>query len=153
MNKKTQKTVTEHDFSKKNKVSVWASQYPYEEIPDEYFEETFSNKGLRAKNSWSNNYKLKFFLPENMETNGTAEGMILIKEAAGECSFSNSYMDVLMSKARKAKLEEVTWIILLFDYEFSARLAGVDRDEYTQYLGAFNYDPEAESLYEIDEDE
>jgi len=34
-----------YDFSKKTKVSVWISKYPYEDIPDQYFEESFSNKG------------------------------------------------------------------------------------------------------------
>ena len=140
-----------HDFSKKNKVSVWASQHPYEEIPDEYFEETFSRNNTRATNRWSNNFKLKYFMPENMETNGTMEVLVSIKQVAGECSFSSSYIDVLMSKARKKKLEEVSWIVLLFEHEYSMKTAGVEKDDYLTFLGAFDYDDEAENLYEIEE--
>lgn len=144
------KTEQGHDFTKKKKVSVWVSEHPYEDIPDEYFEETFSKKGKRATNAWSSGFNLNYFKPENMETNGTQTGTVSIKKAAGECSFSSSYIDVLMSKARKKKLENITWIIMLFEYEYSAKLSGVEKDKYTTFLGAFTYDDEAENLFEID---
>ncbi|MFT7300454.1 MAG: hypothetical protein ACI89Z_000911 [Porticoccus sp.] len=139
-----------HDFSKKHKVSVWASQHPYEDVPDVYFEETFSRNNTRAKNSWSNNFNLQFFNPENIETNGSHDGRVNIEKAAGECSFSSSYINVLMSKARKKKLEEVTWIILLFECEYSPKVSGVDKDNYMSFLGAFDYDDGADNLYEMD---
>jgi hypothetical protein len=88
-------------FNTKGKVSVWASQYPYADIPDDYFEETFSKKGSRAKNSWSDNYKIRYFDPKQMETNGAHTGTIDMHEAAGGCSCSSSYIVNLMSKAKK----------------------------------------------------
>ncbi|MAC48553.1 immunity 22 family protein [Oceanospirillum beijerinckii] len=138
------------DFSKKNKVSVWASQHPYADIPDEYFEETFSRNNTRATNLWSNNFKLKFFLPDNMETNGSLDGLVDIRQAAGECSFSESYMPQLMSKARKNKMEQVSWIVLLFECEYSLRQTNISKDEYLTFLGAFDYDSDAPSLFEVE---
>jgi len=138
------------DFSKKNKVSVWASQHPYADIPDEYFEETFSRNNTRATNRWSNNFKLKFFLPDNMETNGSLDGLVDIRQAAGECSFSESYMPQLMSKARKNKMEQVSWIVLLFECEYSLRQTNISKDEYLTFLGAFDYDSDAPSLFEVE---
>ena len=143
-------TGTRHDFSKKGKVSVWASQHPYEDVPDEYFEETFSRNNTRATNTWSANFNLQFFNPENMETNGANEGTVSINKAAGECSFSSSYIEVLMSKARKKKLEEVSWIVLLFEYEYSPKVSGVDKDNYMTFLGAFDYDDGADNLFEVE---
>jgi len=139
---------SKNDFSKKRKVSVWVSQYPYKDIPDEYFEETFSRNKTRATNRWSDNFNLKFFHPDNMETNGVYEGVVKIKKAAGECSFSTSYIEVLMSKARKKQLEDVTWIVMLFEYEYSLKISGIDKDQYMTFLGAFDYDDGAENLYE-----
>ncbi len=138
------------DFSKKNKVSVWASQHPYADIPDEYFEETFSRNNTRATNRWSNNFKLKFFLPDNMETNGTMDGLVDIRQAAGECSFSESYMPQLMSKARKNKMEQVSWIVLLFECEYSLRQTNISKDDYLTFLGAFDYDSDADSLFDVE---
>ena len=69
-----------------------------------------------------------------------------INKAAGECSFSSSYIEVLMSKARKKKLEEVSWIVLLFEYEYSPKVSGVDKDNYMTFLGAFDYDDGADNL-------
>jgi|TARA_R110000822_G_scaffold159476_16_gene299341 hypothetical protein len=147
--KQRPKVVKGHDFSKKHKVSVWASQHPYEGVPEVYFEETFSRNNTRATNTWSNNFNLRFFNPENMETNGSHEGRVNIEKAAGECSFSSSYIEVLMSKARKKKLEDVTWIILLFECEYSPKVSGVDKDNYMSFLGAFDYDDGADNLYEM----
>ncbi len=140
-----------HLFAKKNKVSIWASKHPYAEIPDDYFEEHFSKNNTRASNIWSSHFKMRYFRPEDMETNGSQEGTISIKQAAGECSFSCSYLDALMSKAKKKDMLNITWLVLLFEYEYSAKISGVESDEYLTLLGAFNYDDDADSLYEIEE--
>lgn len=140
-------TVSGQDFSKKGKVSVWASQHPYEDVPDEYFEETFSHNKTRATNTWSDNFNLQPFNPDNMETNGAHEGTVSIKKAVGECSFSSSYIEVLMSKARKKKLEEVTWIVMLFELEYSPKISGVEKDNYMAFLGAFDYEDGADNLF------
>ncbi|KXI28465.1 immunity 22 family protein [Paraglaciecola hydrolytica] len=133
-------------FAKKNKVSVWASQHPYADIPDEYFEEIFFKNNTRAKNRWSENYLIRYFVPDNMETNGAHEGTIDIQTAAGQCSCSSSFMVNLLSKAKKNNMQQVSWVILLFEYEYSAKLSGVAQDEYTTFLGAFNYDADSDSL-------
>ncbi len=139
------------DFTKKKKVSVWVSNHPYQDIPEQYFEETFSRKNTRAVNTWSANFKLSYFNPQNMETNGTHEGLIDIKQAAGECSFSSSYIDVLLSKAKQKELQSISWIVLLFEHEYSSKLTGMTKDEYLTFLGAFTYDDEADNLYETKE--
>ncbi len=150
MNTKQSSETKGFDFSKKHKVSVWVSQNPYETIPDEYFEENFNHKETRATNQWSDNFKMNYFNPENMETNGAQEGTVSIKQAAGQCSFSSSYIDVLMSKSRKKNLEDVSWIVLLFEYEYSMKTTGIEKDEYLTFLGAFDYDEEAENVYEVE---
>jgi hypothetical protein len=59
-----------------------------------------------------------------------------------------------MSKAKKNKMEQVTWIILLFEQEYGVKQSGVTEDEYTTFLGAFNYDASSDSLLgENDEDD
>jgi len=152
MKKKNVKIEKGFLFSKKNKVSVWASTHPYADIPEAYFEEKFSKNNTRATNTWSNNFKMRYFSPSKMETNGAHEGTINIKQAVGECSFSSSFIEVLMSKAKKKKLNEITWIILLFEYEYSAKISGIESDEYVTLVGAFDYDNDAQSLIEVDDE-
>lgn len=146
-----QRTDKGFDFSKKYKVSIWASDIPYAEIPDDYFEELLSKNGTRAVNQWANNYKIRYFNPEFMETNGSHDGLIDIEKAVGECSYSESFIKPLLNKAKQKNLLKVSWVILLFEHEYSAKLSGVEEDNYTKVLGAFNYDDEAESVYEIEE--
>jgi hypothetical protein len=140
-------------YTKKYKVSIWASKHPYQEIPDDYFEERFSKNNTRASNQWSDNFKIRYFNPELMETNGSVEGLISIEKAVGECSFSSSYIQVLMSKAKKKEMLQVSWVILLFESEYSAKLSSVASDQYVTLLGAFDYDDDADSVFEIESDE
>ena len=133
-----------HLFQKKNKVSVWISTHPYAEIPDNYFEESFSKKNTRATNLWSNNFKMRYFLPEYLETNGAMQGTIKIREAVKVCSYSDSFIENLMSKAKKKDLMDVTWVVLLYEYEYSSKVSNIYKDQYLTMLGAFNYDAEEE---------
>lgn len=153
---KSEKQKKEHipyNYNRKKKVSVWVSQHPYADIPDDYFEERFSHKNTRAQNTWSDNFKLPYFNPDCLEINGVHEGMVDIKKAAGECSFSSSYIDVLMSKSRKKKISEITWIVLLFDCEYTIKVSNVGKDSYLKFLGAFDYDETADRLYKTEEEE
>ncbi|MBV1908783.1 MAG: immunity 22 family protein [Kangiellaceae bacterium] len=152
MNKPNQSTDKGLLFFKKNKVSVWVSTHPYTDIPEEYFEEIFSKNNTRARNTWSDNFKMRYFRPEDMETNGSTEGTVSVKQAAGECSFSSSFIEPLMSKAKKKDLLEITWIVLVYEYEYSAKLSSVESDEYLTLLGAFSYDDDADSVYEVEQD-
>ena len=74
-----------------------------------------------------------------------------LKSQRVSARFQKSYINNLFSKATKLNLTKVSWVILLFEYEYSARLTGVDKDEYLTFIGAFNYDDEAENVYEIEE--
>lgn len=129
-------------FQKKNKVSVWVSTHPYADIPDDYFAETFFKNNTRAKNQWSDNFKMRYFSPEHLETNGAMIATINIEEAVTECSYADSFIKNLMSKARKKKLLNITWVVLLYEFEYSSKQTGMGKDEYLTLLGAFDYDAE-----------
>ncbi len=150
MSKNKSNTEETYLFTKKNKVSIWVSNHLYADIPEDYFEENFSKNNARAKNTWSSNFKIRYFKPENMETNGSHEGLIGIKQAAGECSFSSSFIDALLSKAKKKNLLRVSWVVLLFEVEYTAKLSGVESDDYLTLLGAFNYDDDVDSVFEVE---
>jgi hypothetical protein len=51
---------------------------------------------------------------------------------------------------QKKYILEITWLVLLFEYEYSAKVSGMESDEYLTLLGAFNYDDDADSLYDIE---
>ncbi len=132
-------------FDKEGMVSIWVSQVPYADIPDDYFDE---KKGRIPLNEWAGNFRFNTFDTENIEMNGAYEGTVHIKRAAGECSYSRSYIDALVAKAVKLDLEKITWIILLFDFEYYPKKTGVFKDRYVNFVGSYPYDSEADNLYE-----
>ena len=133
-------------FDKEGMVSVWVSQVPYAEIRDDYFDE--NETGHIPLNEWAGNFKFNTFNPDNIEINGAYEGTVNIKIAAGKCSYSTSYIDPLVAKAKKLDIVNITWIILLFDFEYYPKKTGVFKDNYVNFIGSYPYDPEANNLYE-----
>jgi len=130
-------------FEKHGKVSVWCSTLSYDTIPDRYFEE--DDQGLDA---WARNFNISQYNHENMETNGVASGTALVKGIIEECSYSSGYGDSIIHKIKKMGHSEVSWIILLFDFEYRNKITKIHEDDYVQYVGSFVYDMDAITLAE-----
>ncbi|MBY4676645.1 immunity 22 family protein [Marinobacterium arenosum] len=135
------------DFRCEDKVSIWVSQTPYALIPDSYFEEDFRCKGGAPVNEWAGNYGFGFYDGERLATNGVMEGSVSLQHCAGECSFSSSFVEELLAQARTQQLEQITWLILLYDFAYDPQQTGVTEDAYTRFVGVFDYNDEADGLY------
>ena len=134
------------NFEKYGKVSVWCSTISYETIPDSYFVE--DEEGL---DPWAKNFLINEYNHENMETNGVASGMASVKSIIEDCSYSSAYGEGVIHKITKMGHPQVSWIILLFDFEYRNKLTKIHEDEYVQYVGSFVYDMDAISLAEQDQ--
>jgi hypothetical protein len=130
-------------FEKEGKISVWISTFPYNEIPDSYFEEDEQGLG-----SWAHNFKIGSYDPEDMETNGADTGTVHAEKAIGECSCSQSYIDAVTHKIKKMGISDLTWVIIMFDFEYRPKKTKVYKDEFVQYVGSFPYDDEADCVSE-----
>ena len=133
-------------FEKHGKVSVWCSTLSYDTIPDSYFEE--DEHGLDA---WAKNFNISEYDHENMETNGVASGTAMVKQIIEECSYSSGYGEGVIHKINKMGHSEVSWIILLFDFEYRNKITKIHEDENVQYVGSFVYDMDAITLAEQDQ--
>jgi hypothetical protein len=133
-------------FEKFDKVSVWCSTTSYDTIPDSYFEE--DDNGIEA---WARNFAITEYDHENMETNGVASGTALVKSIIEDCSYSSAYGEGIIHKISKMGHTQVSWIILLFDFEYRNKLTKIHEDEYVQYVGSFMYNMDAITLAERDE--
>lgn len=133
-------------FEKYGKVSVWCSTTSYDTIPDSYFEE--DDNGIEA---WARNFAITEYDHENMETNGVASGTALVKSIIEDCSYSSAYGEGVIHKIGKMGHQQVSWIILLFDFEYRNKITKIHEDQYVQYVGSFVYDMDAISLAEQDQ--
>lgn len=135
---------TVFDGCKEGQVSVWFSTHPYAEIPDAYFDE--DEQGLC---DWARHFRMAPYDHECLETNGTASGTMAIDRAIGECSYSRSFVDKVIHKINKLGADRVTWVILLYDYEYRPKKTHVFEDDYVRFVGAYPYDLEATSVFEL----
>ncbi|MCO4836512.1 MAG: immunity 22 family protein [Oceanospirillaceae bacterium] len=130
-------------FEKHGKVSVWCSTISYDTIPDSYFEE--DDQGLDA---FARNFSISEYDHENMETNGVASGTASVKSIIEDCSYSSAYGEGVIHKINKMGHRQVSWIILLFDFEYRNKLTKIHEDDFVQYVGSFVYDMDSISLAE-----
>jgi hypothetical protein len=86
-----------------------------------------------------------------METNGVASGTALVKSIIEDCSYSSAYGEGVIHKIGKMGHQQVSWIILLFDFEYRNKITKIHEDQYVQYVGSFVYDMDAISLAEQDQ--
>ena len=133
-------------FEKHGKVSVWCSSVSYDTIPDRYFEE--DEDGTDA---WSRGFAISQYEHENMETNGVASGTAAVKDIVEQCSYSSAYGLGVVHKINKMGHQQISWLILLFDFEYRNKLTKIHEDEYVQYVGSFVYDMDALTLAEQEE--
>lgn len=131
------------EFEKEGKVSVWFSTVPYNTIPDSYFEEDENGLG-----PWAHHFKISSYDPEDMETNGADLGTVKPEKAIGECSYSQSYVDLVVHKINKMGYSDVTWVILVFDFEYRPKKTKVYKDEYVHFVGSYPYDESADCVIE-----
>jgi len=129
------------NFEKEGVVSVWYSTTDYSRIPDSYFEE--DEQGL---DRWAKNFEISEYDPENLETNGKDRGTAAVLDIIGPCSWSYSYGDAVIKKIEKLGDKQISWLILLFDFEYRAKKTHIFEDEYVHFVGCFPYDMEAGNL-------
>ncbi|GGK69600.1 immunity 22 family protein [Amphritea balenae] len=132
------------NFEKEGVVSAWYSTVDYASIPDSYFEE--DENGL---DQWARNFLIPEYDPENMETNGAEKNSLPVIDIIGPCSYSYSYGEAIKNKIEKLGDKKISWLILLFDYEYRPKKSKIFEDEYVKFVGAFPYSMTAGSITEI----
>ncbi|MDO6562264.1 immunity 22 family protein [Amphritea sp. 1_MG-2023] len=129
------------NFEKEGIVSAWYSTTDYSSIPDSYFEE--DEQGL---DRWAKNFDISQYNPDNLETNGCEKGVSSIRNIIAPCSWSSSYGDAIIKKIEKMGDKQISWLILVFDFEYRAKKTHLFEDEYVHFVGCFPYDMEAANL-------
>lgn len=137
-------TQTRFNFEKEGVVSAWYSTTNFADIPDSYFDE--DENGL---DQWAHNFLIAQYDTENMETNGSDSGTLPTIDVIAPCSYSYSYAEGVIKKIEKLGDTRISWLILLFDYEYRPKKSKIFEDQYVKFVGAFPYQMEAGSIVEI----
>lgn len=129
-------------FEKVGRVSLWYSTTAYDAIPDSYFDE--DEQGLCA---WAHHYQTGQYDHDNLETNGAESGLVSAHRAIGECSYSADFADEAAAAIKALGAEKVSWVILLFDFDYQLPNGVAAADKYVEFVGSFAYRAKAESVY------
>ena len=138
---------SQFEFAKHGKVSVWYSTQPYDQVPEAYFQANEDGHEL-----WAQNFNMTDVDLENIETNGVEQGVGAVMDIIAPCSYSSGYGPLVEHKIIKMGDASIAWVILLFDYEYRPKKTKIYKDDVLNFVGAYNYDMDDESLLEIDAD-
>src|SRR5262245_58370406 len=118
MGKKKQFSI--YDFEKRGVVSIWVAKVPLSELPDDYFEENFTDES-KPFTRFSLDFGFDFFNFDLVDTNAAKDGPRDVGHLVAECSFSSSYAAEVAKAAKKRGLDTTQYVLLIFDTQYSPR--------------------------------
>ena len=128
------------------KVSVWVNIVPFSQIPKSYGEERYGDDGPLS--DWCAAFGFDYYDHDFMDVNISEEHRRPIRRLAGECSFSASFIDPLESAAIEQGFDTAQQVILLYDFDYTNLNTGITEDKYYRFIGTFDYDDDADSVYD-----
>jgi hypothetical protein len=134
-----------YEFEKKGNVSIWVAIVPWDQIPDAYLEERYGRDDDEPFTQFSEDFGFGFFDHDFVDTNGSPGQPESIERLLGQCSFSSSYLEEATAEARRRGLERTQFVFLLFGIEYQPKMTNVWKSPYMEFLGSFQYDPNAPS--------
>jgi Immunity protein 22 len=134
-------------------VSIWASIVPLAEIPDDYFEERYSETEDIPQTKFCGDFDFWGHDHDQIDANCSLKGPESFERLIGECSFSKSYISEATKRARKLGIETTQQVMLLYDLRYDLKPSVVETSPYLRFVGSFPYDSNASSAFEVKCDE
>jgi Immunity protein 22 len=132
---------SEYDFEDKERVSIWVAIVPWQQLPNEYFEEHYGGGDDEPFAQFSHEFGVGFYDHDFVSTNGSEESKPLVN-LLGPCSYSSSFLEPALAEARRRGLDKTSFVFLLYDYDYDPEVTKVSRTAYMEFLGSFPYDSE-----------
>ena len=60
-------------------------------------------------------------------------------------SYSSSFIEQAVAEAQKRKLEETSFVFLMYNFAYDPKVTKIQRDDYLEFLGVFTFDQQSDS--------
>lgn len=127
-------------FSKEgsNIVSIWASKVSLDKIPDDYFEENYSEDDDEPFNEFSSDFGFGFYDHDFVETAG--EYGTTNEEKLMYSSYGKSFCK---EASLACDIPSVDYFFLMYDFIYDPTVTGIKESKYFIFLGCFKFDKNA----------
>jgi hypothetical protein len=129
-------------FQSDGYVSIWVAVASLSRIPDDYFEERYSDEDLPLTKFYGD-FGFGYFDHDFMDTNGSKGRGKSIDELIGACSYSSSFVEEAVAQAKRRGLEKSQYVVLLYDFKYDPKKTKVSKNAYMEFIGSFPYNKKA----------
>jgi hypothetical protein len=122
---------------KKGVVSVWVGKFTNEVEFENYITEKYGQIDDSTLSEFAKDSGLKWYDHDLREADFNSDGLVSIRTLLLQTSYSESFIDNVVQKAKNKNLEKGNAIFLLFDCDYS----GVDNSKSKfQFIASVPYD-------------
>ena len=126
-------------------VSVWVGVVPKSEIPEDYFEEHYSDDDGDPFNAFSTDFGFGFYDHDFVEPAGSEDGSVVpIEDALADASYSKSYRGAVAKRAAELGITRSSFVFLMFNFKYDPAVTKITASKYFKFIGVFPFDTEAE---------
>lgn len=130
-----------HFQTEKNIVSIWVAKRPLLEIPEDYFKENYDDDDDDSPfNAFSSDFGFGYYDHDFVESYcfDDQRGAEL-SEHLKLLSYSASFMDKAIKKARELKIEKTSFVFLIYNFKYDPKKTRISESNYFRFLGAFPF--------------
>lgn len=132
-------------FRKDGYLSVWASIVPLSRFPEDYLMPNYGDEDLPWC-TFSQEFKFGYFDHDFVETCAHKPRGKPVREHVKFMSWSSSFIDSVIAAAKRKGIRTTQWVVVIYRFAYNSRVTRVTRTKYMQFLGAFEYDKNADAV-------
>ena len=127
-------------------VSIWVAHTDFDGIPEDYLEYNRDDRDDTPWSTFTNNFGFGFYDDDFVESYlQPGKEKATVYEQLKYLSYSSSFIEQAVAEAQKRKLEETSFVFLMYNFAYDPKVTKIQRDDYLEFLGVFTFDQQSDS--------
>lgn len=124
-----------------NVVSIWAAVVPFNDIPEDYWQYDLSGDDDAPFNRFSSDFGFGCYDDDFVESyfDEAEKKIVPIADLIAPLSYASSFAPAAVKRANKLGLGETSYIFLIYNFEYDAKVTGRERSDFFRFVGAFPF--------------
>lgn len=128
-------------------VSIWVAHTNFDAIPEDYMEYNRDDNDDAPWSTFTHNFGFGYYDDDFVESYVQPDKRTApLYEQLKYLSYSASFIDLAVEEARKRKLDQTTFVFLMYNFAYDPKVTRIVRDDYLEFLGVFLFDQESGSV-------
>lgn len=131
----------------RNVVSIWVTRVKLSAVPADYMAYNHGGNDDEPWSTFSSNFGFGYYDDDFAESFAQpSKRSVSLYKQLKYLSYSTSFIDAAVAKAREKGLERTAWVFLLYNFAYDPGVTKIERDAYMAFLGVFPFDEKSKPV-------